>query len=130
MLHQLGSRGTTEICNESLRRADRDRGHQRFKEFVEDTVRGMINLENERRGDLSSSLPVFCRIDVAVCQPSPGGPFHYYVNELERSLTVGLFRRTSSAQCWTMIHTAISEIPAFIGRSRAVSGPSQKGWIG
>jgi len=119
MLYQVPPRETTEVCNENLRPEEMNRSEQVFKRFVEDTIQGMIKLENERRGDCSSSLAVFCRLDVAVCKPNPDGPFYYYVNELERSLTVGLFRRTNSVRCLAMLHAAISEIPAFIQRSRA-----------
>lgn len=125
MLHQLEPRGTTEICNENLRHEERERSERAFRNFVEDTVQGMINLENKRRKDLSSSLAVFCRLDVAVCQPQKNGPFWYYVNELERSLTVGLFRRTTPVQCWSMIHAAVDEMPQFIERNRGVLSRSE-----
>jgi hypothetical protein len=122
MLH-YGSKPTKtrEVCNENLFRQDVIRGREEFKKFVEDTVRGMIDLENKRNRDRSSSLEVFCRLDVAVSQPEAGGSFHYYVNELERSLTVGLFRRTATADVWTMLHSAVDLIPTYMRNSRALN---------
>jgi hypothetical protein len=122
MLHREGQRGTTEICNENMPYPEKSRSEEVFRRFVEDTVQGMINLENNRRGDLSSSLSVFCRVDVAVCQPGGLGPFSYYVNEVERSLTVGLFRRATPVHFWGMIHGAVGEMTEFIRRSRAYKG--------
>lgn len=121
MLHHLEPTLTTEICNENLQHHQRVRSEQTFKTFVESTVQGVMNMENNRRCDLSSSLMVFCRVDVAICQPVQDGPFYYYVNELERSLTVGLFRRVTPSNAWTLIHGAISLIPEFITRSRAAA---------
>jgi hypothetical protein len=109
-----------ESCNENLRHEEKKLSERAFRTFVEDTVRGMIDLENKRRKDLSSSLAVFCRLDVALCQPQKHGPFWYYVNELERSLTVGLFRRVTPVHCWSMIHAAVDEMPEFIEHNRGV----------
>lgn len=119
MLHHHVPSLTTELCNENLHHDQQVRSSQVFKEFVESTVRGVMNLENNRRCDLSSSLAVFCRVDVAICQPTPGGPFHYYVNELERSLSVGLFRRVCPANTLSMVNNTVRCIPAFISHSRA-----------
>ena len=90
-----------------------------FKEFVESTVQGLIGLENSRRRDSSSSLAVFCRVDVAIGRPNPQGPFVYYVNEVERSLTVGLFRGVGTILYWPMVHAAIAMMPDFVSWSRA-----------
>lgn len=76
----------------------------------------MINIENSIRGDETSSLGVFCRVDVGVLQ-TEDKQFHYYVNELERSLTVGLFRRLGVTSL-TMLNSAVANIPQYIERSR------------
>lgn len=111
---------TTELCNENLTQEQTKASTQTFKTFVESTVQGLIETENDRRRDSSSSLAVFCRVDVAVCQPKRGGPFFYYVNEVERSLTVGLFRGMSSdAAYWSALHDAIALMPGYILNSRA-----------
>lgn len=81
---------------------------------MEYTVKGMMDLENSRRRNQSSSLQVFCRVDVGVL--FQGGAAHYYVNELERSLTVGLFQESNST-VRTMLHSAIERIPAYIENS-------------
>lgn len=126
MLTRVGSAlgFTTEICNENLLDDERARGEQAFTEFVESTVRGLADLENRRRQDRSSSLLVFCRVDVGVCQPRRDGQLSYYVNEVERSLTVGLFRKTVSTQHLRMLHRAIDLIPAFMDYSRAGLPPT------
>lgn len=92
-------------------------GKAEFVDFVENTVAGIIKLENMKRQDESSSLQVFCRVDVGVMK-GPNGRFCYYVNELERSLTVGLYRVLSS-KSWTMLNAAVDLIPMYIDRSRA-----------
>jgi len=118
--HTVSGRGsTTEICNENLLENERIRGEQAFKQFVEGTVRGLQDVENDRRQDHSSSLGVFCRVDVGVFQPKKDGRMFYYVNEVERSLTVGLFRRTSSIHHLSMVHQAVDLIPAYMEHSRA-----------
>lgn len=76
----------------------------------------MINIEKSMRGDETSSLEVFCRVDVGVVQ-TEDKVFHYYVNELERSLTVGLFRRLGVLSL-TMLNSAVANIPQYIERSR------------
>lgn len=113
------SRGgkSPEICNENLTEEQSRLGKEEFTKFVEETVQGMIRLENNVRGDESSSLQVFCRVDVGVLK-DPDGCYHYYVNELERSLTVGLYRSLSSTT-WTMLNSAVGLIPAYIERSSA-----------
>jgi hypothetical protein len=85
---------------------------------VESTVKGLIHLENARRGDESSSLQVFCRVDVGVLK-GPDNQFHYYVNEVERSLTVGLYRGLSLAATLTMLHSAVAMVPQYVARSMA-----------
>lgn len=118
VLHSGGT--TTELCNENMTPSQRTRGKEEFRKFVEDTVRGVMALENSRRCDNSSSLQVFCRIDVGVLQPKTGGPFYYYVNELERSLTVGLFRQTCTSMVWAILNSAVQLIPQYIDSSRRI----------
>jgi uncharacterized protein YcnI len=115
-LHPGGK--TTEICNEHLSSHQAIRSREEFTRFVEGTVKAVMDLENGRRGDASSSLQVFCRVDVGVVQPKPGAGFTYYVNELERSLTVGLFRQGIASNAFAMIHSAVQSIPRYIDNSR------------
>ena len=102
------------MCNENLTE-EATNGHGVFKKFVEDTVQAVANTENSRRGDSSSSLQVFCRVDVGVLDHQ--GPYHYFVSELERSLTVGLFRWTTPVVL-VMLNSAIEQIPEYAHRSR------------
>jgi hypothetical protein len=105
------------MCNENLHTEERKEAWDNFNDFVERTVEGVMKLENARRNDESSSLQVFCRVDVGVLK-GPDGLFHYYVNELERSLTVGLYREISATASHEMINSAVSAIPQYIERSR------------
>lgn len=111
---------TEELCNELLTIEDHHLGWDEFKNFVERTVKGVMDLENARRKDYSSSLQVFCRVDVGVLK-GPDNCFHYYVNELERSLTVGLYRGLN-IRCWTMLNSSVKEIPQYVERSMAQGG--------
>jgi hypothetical protein len=81
-----------EICNKNLMPDQASASHNEFVNFMEGSVKAVLNIENTRRHDRSSSLQVLCCVDVGVLQ-GKGGEFHYYINELERSLTVGLYRR-------------------------------------
>jgi hypothetical protein len=116
----LGSgRKTTEICNENLDPEEQKQSKRAFRKFVEDTVAALIDIENESRRDRTSSLSVFCRVDVAVYNDNTG-KFHYYVNEIERSLTVGLFRSVCLSHSLSMINLAIRRfLPMYIQRSKA-----------
>jgi hypothetical protein len=105
---------TTSICNEKLTQEEMDAGYKVFKNFVEDTVKAMTVLENSRRGNQSSSLQVFCRVDVGVL--FQGDVSHYYVSELERSLSTGLFQNLGTS-VWTMLDSAVLRIPSYISGS-------------
>ena len=110
---------TTHLCNENLTLDQVNYGQRQFKKFVEDTIQGLIEVENNWRGNFSSSLGVFCRADVAVNRVRPNEPFFYYVNKVESSLTVGLFRRTCALSYLMLIHKAIALMDEYISRSRA-----------
>jgi hypothetical protein len=110
----IGGR-TTSICNERLSQKQMVIGEQVFRNFVEDTVKALIDLENDRRGDQSSSLQVFCRVDVGVL--FRWGTPSYYVSELERSLTTGLMQHLHVNMIWTMLDSAILKIPSYICNS-------------
>jgi hypothetical protein len=112
-LLSIGGR-TTSICNERLSQEQKERGTKVFKDFVERTVSALIKRENGRRGDLSSSLQIFCRVDVGVL--FKGGSCHYYVNEVERSLTTGLYQEMGPAVL-TMLDSAVTIIPLYLRRS-------------
>ena len=114
LLHRGGT--TPEICNENLTDEEDKKSREMFTKFVERTVKGVMDLENKRRGDLSSSLQVFCRVDVGVLK-TPNGCFHYYVNELERSLTVGLYRAMGPTHL-TMLNSTVAMIHDYIERNR------------
>jgi hypothetical protein len=113
----IGGR-TTSICNERLTLEQKKRGILVFKDFVERTVSALVELENGRRGDLSSSLQVFCRVDVGVL--FKGGSCYYYVNEVERSLTTGLYQQMGPIVL-TMLDSAVANIPLYLSRSRRPS---------
>ena len=81
---------------------------------MEDTVKAMTDLEN-KRCNRSSSLEVFCRVDVGVL--FKGGRPYYYVSELERSLTTGL-SQTMGTMVWTMLDSAVRRIPSYIKGSQ------------
>ena len=106
------------MCNENLAPDRATASQAQFVNFVEGTVKAVLDIENTRRRDRSSSLQVFCRVDVGVLQARSGGKFHYYVNELERSLTVGLYRGVTAVHTWTMVNTAIRLIPNYIRTCR------------
>lgn len=105
---------TIFICNERLTEEQNSRGKAVFEGFVEDTVKAMIDLENSRRGDLTSSLQIFCRIDAGVL--FRGGTCYYYISELERSLTTRLFQ-AQGTNVWTMLDSAVQRIPSYIHAS-------------
>jgi hypothetical protein len=79
-------------------------------------VNTMIGLENGRRGNQSSSLQVFCRVDVGVL--FRGGRGYYYVSELERSLTTALSQNMGLSGMWTMLDSAVLRIPLYISGSQ------------
>ena len=117
VLHKGGT--STELCNENLTLHQATRNKEEFVNFVEGTVNAVVDTENTRCG-CSSSLQVFCRVDVGVFQTISGGDFHYYVSELERSLTVCLYRQATPANTRTMINSAVGLIPHYIYTSRVV----------
>lgn len=80
---------------------------------MESTVRGLLDRENKRSGDLSSSLQVFCRLDISVIQ-LPDGSLQYFVSELERSLTVGLYRLACPNHSTELLDTAVQAIPRYL----------------
>ena len=120
-LDQCFTRGgtSTELCNENLTLDQATRSKEEFVNFVEGTVNAVVDTENTRCG-CSSSLQAFCRVDVGVFQTINGGDFHYYVSELERSLTVCLYRQATPANTWTMINSAVGLILHYIYISRVV----------
>jgi hypothetical protein len=118
VLHKGGY--STELCNENLTLDQATRSKDEFVKFVEDTVKAVMDIENTRRCDHSSSLQVFCRVDIGVLQTRSGGDFLYYISELERSLTVGLYCQVTAASTWTMINSAVQLMLHYIHTSRVV----------
>ncbi|KAK7434310.1 hypothetical protein VKT23_020260 [Stygiomarasmius scandens] len=102
------------IFNEDLDKADLDRGEAEFRRFVEETVAGLIEEEEKIKGQKKSSLRVFCRVDVGLILDG-NGEYHYYASEVERSLTVGLFRCQTSVHVVGLMQRAIQALLAFFG---------------
>jgi hypothetical protein len=57
-----------------------------FENFILQTHKELVKLEGRR----DSSLNLICRIDVSI-MPDPAGNMHYFVNEVERGLTISFF---------------------------------------
>ena len=70
---------------------EREIGLQEFEGFVRDTHRHLVDCERKRMGG-SSTLEVFCRLDVGLFSREDGS-LGYFVNEVERTLTTGLWTR-------------------------------------
>jgi hypothetical protein len=66
-------------------------GTQEFETFVMDTFKLLTNFERKKMGGWST-LEVFCRLDVGLFLKGDGN-LGYFVNEVERSLTTGLWTR-------------------------------------
>lgn len=62
-----------------------------FEKFVMDTYKELVMCERRKMGG-SSSLEVFCRIDVGLFLKDDGD-LGYFVNEVERTLTCGFWTR-------------------------------------
>ena len=70
---------------------EREIGMQEFEGFVIDTHHYLINCERKRMGG-SSTLEVFCRLDMGLFSRDDGS-LGYFVNEVEQTLTTGLWMR-------------------------------------
>jgi hypothetical protein len=65
--------------------------NQEFETFVMDTFKLLTNLERKVMGGWST-LEVFCRLDIGLFLKGDGS-LGYFVNEVERTLTTGLWTR-------------------------------------
>lgn len=101
------------MCNESLLLEEADAARTELYDFAVSTVRAVMDIENKRRKTNSSSLQVFCRLDVSVIKKGDGS-YCYFVNELERSLTVGLYRRCTGSHGQSMLKNAVDHIPRYL----------------
>jgi hypothetical protein len=106
-------RQTPQLCNENLSLDERARGWAELQTFVESTIAGLLERENKRSGDFSSSLQVFCRLDISVVE-LPDQTLQYFVSELERSLTVGLYRLTCPNHYTALLDAAVQVIPSYL----------------
>ncbi|KAI5894454.1 uncharacterized protein SCHCODRAFT_02664994 [Schizophyllum commune H4-8] len=132
----LRSRKLTPICSEvfnkgdvpiaeawtrytcaSLTHADFREGQRELVEFVEDFVYRLIRLENDKLHRSTSSMWLFCRIDVGIL---PGThTMHYFVNEVERGLATCLWGWHDWADTVMDINTIAELIPSYIAYVRA-----------
>ena len=56
-----------------------------FRKFVENAVRALVEVEEQRVSDgTKSELRFFCRVDVGILR-DPQGEYHYFINEVQRS---------------------------------------------
>ena len=82
----------TELVNpDGGHHHDRARGLQEFQEFVDESFRHLYMAETST-GSFRSSISVFCRFDIGLYFDKDDTP-HYFVNEVERTLTASLFLR-------------------------------------
>ncbi|KAL1751917.1 hypothetical protein FB107DRAFT_221025 [Schizophyllum commune] len=101
----------------SLTHADFREGQQELVEFVEDLVCRLIRLENDKLRRQTSSMWLFCRIDVGIL---PGThTMHYFVNEVERGLATCLWGWHDWADTVMDINTIAGLIPSYIAYMRA-----------
>ncbi|KAF8425023.1 hypothetical protein L210DRAFT_865476 [Boletus edulis BED1] len=83
---------------------DRVKGSEELQAFVDKTFRHLHRAETSV-GGFRSSLSVFCRMDVGILFDEGGVP-HYFVNEVERTLTASLFlRRIVDREMRTIAHS-------------------------
>ncbi|KAF8803061.1 hypothetical protein BYT27DRAFT_7110489 [Phlegmacium glaucopus] len=68
---------------------EREIGQQEFQMFAMNTYRRLVDCERKKMGGMST-LEVFCRIDVGLMLKEDG-ELGYFVNEVERTLTAGLW---------------------------------------
>ena len=102
-----------QLCNENLSQHDRERGWAELRQFVESTVAGWVDREDKRLGDSSSSLQVFCQLDISMVE-LPDQSLQYFVSELERSLTVGLYRLACPNHFLGLLDTAVQVMPFYL----------------
>lgn len=65
--------------------------NEEFNTFVKNTYHHLVNCERKKMGG-PSTLEVFCRMDIGLFLKDDGN-LGYFVNEVERSLTCGLWTR-------------------------------------
>ncbi|TFK65354.1 hypothetical protein BDN72DRAFT_900751 [Pluteus cervinus] len=84
-------------------RKDAIDARRHFDRFVQSIVHGLVEIE-ERKAQKpnSSSLRIFCRVDVSVYK-DPVGEYQYFVNEIERSHTTILFSSYDEASVEGMV---------------------------
>jgi hypothetical protein len=70
---------------------ERELGRREFETFVMNTYRHLVDCERKKMGG-SSTLEVFCRMDLGLFLGEDGN-LGYFVNEVERTLTTGLWTR-------------------------------------
>jgi hypothetical protein len=92
-MQEAGELDSTTVLdtNREVPITEREIGKQEFEAFVKDTYRHLINCERKRMGG-SSTLEVFCRLDIGLFSRDDGS-LGYFVNEVERTLTTGLWIR-------------------------------------
>lgn len=111
----MSMRGTPNLANDALGEDDRILGNQVFTTFVEETVKALIDKEESTQSTMSS-LRVFCRVDVGVWK-ADGNIYHYFVNEVERTVTVGLYRKTASSIPIVFLRSAVRLLPQYIEKA-------------
>ena len=92
-MQEAGELDSTTVLdtNREVPITEREIGKQEFEAFVKDTYSHLVNCERKRMGG-SSTLEVFCRLDIGLFSRDDGS-LGYFVNEVERTLTTGLWIR-------------------------------------
>jgi len=105
----MGEGGPRVIDGEGEEEEEEEEEMARFVQFVEETVKGLVELE-ERKNGRRSGLRVFCRLDVGVFEDvkerGEGGGRRedfYVVNKVTRSHGCGLFMRHAAGETESLI---------------------------
>lgn len=68
--------------------AARREANEEFRSFVHGTYIQLLDYEKRRQAGIPS-IAIFCRLDVGIMEQ--GGKAHYFVNEVERSITTSMW---------------------------------------
>ena len=97
---------TSELCNVLIGGMAQDDAKDVFVKYASHTLQGLIEVE-EQRTKRPSSLRVWCRMDISVMK-GPDGKYQYFVSEVERSQTVGLYRGSCSVEAFGAVTSAVA----------------------